>query len=219
MRTFFFSLLFALAAVSAGAQNRQEDFENRQPDSVKYYLAEFAPGRIVYKNGEYSTGKLNISTVDQTVRFISEDGEALALNDNDQVDRVTVGPYLFLRNGKEFAALVDMAGEVSLCMTRKVVFQRDVKKGAFGLTSETTNISSVSSASGVGVMHAFNTEAPFTVEEVPWIYRKGVFYPASKKAFQRAFPDRKEALQAYIAENKVDFNDFEDVQALFAALK
>ena len=132
-----FSLVALFLPFALLGQNKQLEFEATLPDSVKYYVPEFTAGSIVFTDGGFSTGKLNISVVDQTVRFVDKSGEILSLSNQDQVDRVVIGKYLFLKNGNEFAAVVRSADEASLVVTRNHGWQRGALTGVLcGLTME-----------------------------------------------------------------------------------
>ena len=73
------SLILALTIgnIALSGQSAQGDFEKQLPDSVKYYLPEFMEGRIIYKDGGFSTGRFNISTLDQTIRYMDSDEKVM----------------------------------------------------------------------------------------------------------------------------------------------
>lgn len=220
MKRLSFLIICALFPLQLLSQNKQLDFEATLPDSVKYYVPEFATGRIVYTDGGFSTGKLNICTVDQSVRFIDDKGEVMSLSNVAQVDRVSIGPFLFLKNGNEFAAVVSYAEDVSLVVTKKFVFERDKKKGAFGATSETTNISSVSSASSErGQVFAFSSDVEYRIDTTPYLYKKSRFYPVTKKNLLKFFPNQKEQVEAYLDSHPANFQRVEELEAFFASIK
>jgi len=219
MKKYFFLLALVLP-MALGAQNRQMEFESGLADSIKYYIPEFAKGRIVFLDGGFSTGMLNISTVDQTVRFVDKSGEILTLINQDQVDRVIIGPYLFLKKGKEFAAVVCADNEASLVVVRRFVFERDKKKGAFGSRSETTNISSVSSVSSEsGMTFNLSTTSEYKIITTPYLYRRNRFYSVTRKNLLKFFPEKKDAVSDYLDTHEIDFQNVEDLELLFRYLK
>ena len=211
-----FSLVALFLPFALLGQNKQLEFEATLPDSVKYYVPEFTAGSIVFTDGGFSTGKLNISVVDQTVRFVDKSGEILSLSNQDQVDRVVIGKYLFLKNGNEFAAVVRSADEASLVVTRRFVFERDKKKGAFGARSETTSISSIASASAEsGMQFNLSTTSEYRIDTVPFLYRKKRFYPVTRKNLLKFFPEKKDAVSAYLDSHNVNLQRVEEVELLF----
>lgn len=99
-------------------------------------------GRIIYKDGGFSTGRFNISTLDQTIRYMDSDEKVMGIKDNASVDRASIGGLLFIRYRTYYLAFsLDIDGTY-LCVSRRLVF-KDEKKGAFGSESSTGNIKEV----------------------------------------------------------------------------
>ena len=220
MKRLILALVGLVASLSLFAQTDLERFERQFPDSLIYVMPEFMPGRVVYKNGQYSNGIFNIATIDQTLRFRTDGGETLALKDNRDVDRVTIGKSLFLHLNNEYAQVVGVSDDVILCVTKKLVFKKDAKKGAFGMTSETTSISSVSNyTEELGSTYNLSSQAEHRMVQAPILVKKSRQYPFNRKSLEKLFPDKKAALADYLAANSVNFDNPADATALFSALK
>lgn len=220
MKRLILALVGLVASLSLFAQTDLERFERQFPDSLIYVMPEFMPGRVVYKNGQYSNGIFNIATIDQTLRFRTDGGETLALKDNRDVDRVTIGKSLFLHLNNEYAQVVGVSDDVILCVTKKLVFKKDAKKGAFGMTSETTSISSVSNyTEELGSTYNLSSQAEHRMVQAPILVKKNRQYPFNRKSLEKLFPDKKAALADYLAANSVNFDNPADATALFSALK
>lgn len=219
MKRLLFILLLCLSLASL-AQNSsmQAKFEATLPDSVKYVMPAFRPGRVVYKNGEYSNGVFNISTIDQSLRFM-QDGQELAVADLDDVDRVTIGGVLFFRQQNGFFGIVEQAGDVCLCVERRMLFD-DTKSGAYGRRSSTTNIKEMQSLhSDQGVDFDLSGEVRYTIQERALLYRNGKMYYPGKRQFIKLFPDKKDTIEAWTGDNKLDQDDYNSILALFSLLK
>ncbi len=211
--------LTLLSLLPLGAQSSQRDFEKNLPDSVKYYLPSFGQGRVVYKDGQFSNGIFNISTIDQTLRFIDEGGNVMALADDASVDRVSIDGMLFIKYRNGFLAFSLDIGDVYLCASRCLEF-KDSKKGAFGAESSTTNIKEVRKVEGFGgQIFDLDGNLNYTVKLYPYIYKNKVAYVPTHKLILRTFKDRTEKIDAYMAEHDVNFSDFDQVYALLAAIK
>ena len=219
MKKIIITALLLILPFAAFAQSELARIERELGDSVVYVVPAFQKGKVVYKNGEFATGDLNISIVDQTLRFKDGNGQILSVDDNNAVDRVTIGPMLFLHLGKEYAGVADSKGEVILCVVRKLEFKRDEKTGAYGMKSETTNIGRIGSMYDSGSIYDINLEAGYKVRETPVLVRKGRQYAFNKKSLEKLFPDKKAVLAEYLQANSVDFDSAQDAAALFAALK
>ncbi len=201
------------------AQSSQKDFEKNLPDTVKYYLPNFGEGRVVYKDGQFSKGKFNISTLDQTLRFIDEKGEVMSLTDANSVDRVSIDGMLFIKYQSNYMAFSLDIDDVYLCASKRLEF-KDSKKGAFGSESSTTNIKQASKIEGYGgQIFDLDGNLNYTVKLYPYIYKNKVAYVPSRKIILRTFKDRTEKIEAYLAEHDVNFNDFDQVYALLSAIK
>lgn len=212
-------LAIIIGSSTLSGQSAQGDFEKQLPDSVKYYLPEFMEGRIIYKDGGFSTAKFNISTIDQTIRFIDADGKVMGIKDNASVDRASIGGSLFIRYRTYYLAFALDIDGIYLCATRKLLFG-DEKKGAFGSESSTSNIKEIKRIEGQGgLIFDLNGNPSYEVRTIPFIYRNKVAYAPTKKLLLRFFKDQSDIINAYLDTNKVNFNDFNQVYQLMSAIK
>ena len=219
MKRVLVSVLCALCTLAAGAQSRQASFEAMLPDSVKYVLPAFAEGSLVYKDGGFSKGSFNISALDQTLRYIDTDGSEKAFYDDNVVDRVTIGGVLFIRPQASYLGIVGIWDEVMLCVEKRLKFD-DAKRGAYGTVSSTSNIKSIQVVgTGDGSQFHFDGDLRYEIKETPYLYRKGRVYVPTKKLLCKFFPDKKDRIENYLRENKVDFSVYPDVAKLMEGLK
>ncbi len=202
----------------AWAQSPQAEFEDSLADSVKYVLPEFGVGRVVYNNGEYSNGRFNISTLDQSLRYIGEGGKIMALTENDSVDRVTIGGMMFFRHNSTYVGVVRSVENVLLCSSRRMVFD-DAKTGAYGMKSSTTSISQIGRVeTGAGTLLNLNKASDYEIKVTPYIYRNNRFYGPTKKVLLKSFPDKAAQIEEYLNANDVNFSKLKDLEALFEAI-
>lgn len=207
------------ASATLSAQTPQEKFEQSLPDSVKYYLPQFEKGRIVYTDGGFSAGTFNIGTLDQTIRFVSEDKSILALTNMDEVDRVTIGAFLFIKNKSAFIAVADNCDGVLLGITKRLEIDNFSKKGAYGTESQTASVTTYGSIQATGNIFDLDTGGKHKVKQYPYIYYKNSAHIASKSSFLKAFPSHKAEITKYLTDNRVDFSSIDDVMMLFSYVK
>jgi hypothetical protein len=220
MKKLFSLFVFTLLFVPLFAQTEWEKFESQFPDSVVYVMPEFAPGRIYYRNGEFSNGVFNIAAIDQSLRFKDDEGKILSLVDNSDVARVTIGNKLFLHLSNGFAEVIDYCPEASLCVIRRLVFKKDAQKGAYGMKSETTSISSISHVSDdLGSTYNLSSTAEHRRTETLLLYAKKRTYTPSKKSFIKLFPGKIDFIESYLSVHEVDFDSVVDVLEFFSAVK
>ncbi len=214
-------ILIALSVIlgcmtNLSAQIEQPTDELPLPDSIKYVFPEFKPGFVVLKDGTRSSGTFNISTWYQELLFKDNDGNIQALADNAQVDMVTVGGTMFYYDKESYIGVMDIAGDVMLCSSRKLVFD-DRKEGAYGMKSATTATQSITiGQSSTGSIVHFTPDTEYWLKDEPYIYRKNKFQIPTKKVILKAFPSHADAIEAYFQEHNVNTASLDDLKALFA---
>ena len=111
-------------------------------------------------------GKLNICAVDQTLRFMDNDGQELA-SGADNINRVVVDDIVFVRIDGAFYRLYPISDEVTVAYRRDVEILRDVKQGAYGTQSRTSSIQEVSTFQTDGMMYTLKSSKnyPYNVSE------------------------------------------------------
>lgn len=225
MKKFLSIALFIFVGAGLSAQTvthkNTDDLTALLLDSVKYVQPEFASGRVIYKNGEQSNGAINISTVDQKVHFIDPSGKTLVITDNDEVSKVYIKGHTYMNSRYGYIEIHDIIDEILLGELRKVNFLEEEKTGAFGSKSQTTAITSINAVSAGGYMVDLSQyrNTPYIYKKTPYLCRKGLFYIANKKMFQKCFPDKKEFIETYCKEHDVNFSNVDEVKKLFNALK
>ena len=208
---------FCLLALSVRAQSAQADFEASLPDSVKYVMPAFGPGNILYKDGGFSRGSFNICTVDNTLRYIDTDKSEKVLADPSQVESVSISGVLFLHVQNMYLGVVGDYDDVLLCVQKRLVFD-DRKAGAYGTSSATSSIKTVGSSTDNGSTFRFSN-VKYDVKETPYLYKKGRIHVPSKKTLTKLFPAKKAEVEAYLQENRVEFSDYRQVEALLEKIK
>ena len=219
-------ILTASFALSTQAQNviqhkKGEDMTQHMLDSVKYVLPDFTAGIVIFRDGRTANGPLNISTISQKLLFISPQGEIQEVLNQNNIDRVSVKGRSFVQTKQGFVELLDIADNVILGSVKRVKFLESEKKGAFGTTSETTSVTTISSITTEGQRYelAQNVNTPYTYRVTPYLGRNGKFSYATKKYIMKCFPSKQDQIEAYLQEHKVDFENLDDVRALFEYLK
>lgn len=222
MRVFASLLAFVTSAVllTGQAQTSQMKFEKTVPDSVLYMMPNFQDGRVTFNNGDFSTGRFNICTLDQTLRYLDANGDAMVLADGASVELVNIGGTLFYHFKDLYIKSVDMAGEIILGVNRKMIIN-DAKRGAYGSESQTTNITQVNRVDDAanGIVYSFSGDVKYKMQERPYLVLKNKVYEASKGSLNKCFPDKKDFIKTYLKEHKVHWNNVEEIKALFDLLK
>ena len=218
-------LLLGATALFAQEQNvihheRGEDLQQYLLDSIKFVIPEFESGIITFHDGNFSRGPVNISTIEQRVYFIGTDGKYQVLTNEDQVSRVSIKGRTFIKSKYGYIDLLKMSGDVALGAVRRVSFFETEKKGAYGMVSQTTSVTTIGTLQQGGQMYTLGVDqtTPFKYSVTPYLYKNSKVYLSNKKNFLKCFPDKKEAIEQYLKDHNVDFERLDDVTGLFDAI-
>ena len=226
IKSLFFLLFLCGCMLSASAQDkvehrRGEDLQPYLLDSVKFVVPAFQPGVITFSDGTFSRGPVNISTIEQRIYFISPEGQHQVLANEDQVSRVYIKGRSFVKTKYGYVELVETLDEVALGAVRRTSFFETEKKGAYGMASQTTSVTTIGSFQQAGQLYTLGVDqaTPFKYKVIPYLCKDDRTYLSNKKNFQKCFPDKKALIEQYLKDHSVDFENFEDVKGLFEALR
>ena len=224
----FVLLLLTVTAFAAQGQDGQdvvrhqrgEDLQQYLLDSVKFVVPEFQSGIITFTDGGFSRGPVNISTIEQRVYFVSPEGQYQVLANEDQVSRVSLKGRTFIKSKYGYVEILRTAGDVSLGAVRRTSFFETEKKGAYGMASQTTSVTTIGSLQANGTMYTLGVDqsTPFKYKIIPYLYKDGKVLISNKKNFQKCFPDKKAEIESYLKDHSVDFENIDDVTALYEFL-
>ncbi len=189
----------------------------------QYKYPEFISSRIYLKNGDTAIGRLNFNFFDQTIRYINEKKDTVAIKNESDVSYITIkSDTFFYDNGfYEWGA----TSAVARLAVKHVYKQGEVRQiGAFGTASPAKNVQTIDRILGsTWVPLSSNEELVFNRETTYYIsLLKGLqndFVQVNKKNINRLqdlFP--KKDVAGFIKENKSDLNKEEDVLDLFIYL-
>lgn len=217
----FLALSVCLSSFSQEMLTKAEAIQRSFPDSVKYVLPAFDKGRIIYSNGEFSAGKFNIDSHCQKILFLDETGSVKQLDNDSDVSKIYIGNSVFYRTGGRFITFIGEYGDVYFMAAKVLEIKDREKKGAFGMTSETTNITQYGTMYSGGQIYDLEqfSQIKYSVRFYPYLNIGGRFYPMTKKKLMKTFPEKKDAIEEYFSKNVVDLGKQEDVNALIAFIK
>ena len=177
----------------------QGAFAQSIPDSVYYLRPAFGQGMVYFYGQSPAQGKLNICALDNTLRFIDNNGTELAAADSKDILKVVIEGVTYLHSGGIFYQLFPAATEYGIALERTVTILRDVKTGAFGTTSQTSSIREYSTFYADGVAYNIGSDkvSPYTVSETLFLYRGTSVMAFNKRQLKRLFPERKADIDAW----------------------
>ena len=197
---FRYGLLALFLALAAPLGLRaQEAARKAIPDDVFYLMPEFCQG-VVYLRGQApAQGKMNICAVDNTLRFLDEDGTELEASGADNIVKVQLDTVWFLRSRGIFYRMYPATFDMGVALKRDVRVQTDTKQGAYGGSSQTSSIREYSSLYTESGIYKLNTNKtfPYQVSETLFLYKGEGVYPLTKNNLKKLFPGRKADIEAW----------------------
>ena len=211
----FFSLLMLLSLATFSLRG-QEKSATRIPDEDFYLMPSFAPGTVYLRGQSPAQGTVNICAVDQTLRFIDESGTELTANDQDAISRVQIDTVWFMRGGGAFYRMYPVNFELGIALRRDTKITRDVKKGAYGMTDQTSSITQYRSLYTDSSSKLLNSEQPiyYRVSETVCLYYRDAIVKFNKGSLKKVFPNHKDEIDAYFKSGKPHPSTVEEARAI-----
>ena len=191
-------------------------------DDALYLMPSFGQG-LVFFNGQSAPvpGNLNICALDNTLRFIGDDGNELVANDNASVARVVIEGVTFLRYKDAYYRLYPVTLESGYAILRQVKLERPGNQDSYGTLTETSSSRAYRSISSDGVSYDLEQarQFPHTVTEILFLYKGKSILPFNKKNLGSCFPSQKASIEAYFKEGHRVPDTLEEAQAMFKVLQ
>lgn len=201
-RLYLLLSLVILAPMSLLGQT-QTSLKEIIPNDIYYLMPSFGKG-VVYLRGKYpAEGKLNICALDNTLRFIDDDGKELEASGLEDVMKVVIDTVWFMRADDVFYRMYPVTPDIGVAQERKIVVIRGAKKGAYGDVSQTSSIREFGSYNSHGYTYDLQSglEVPYKVETYIRVYHFDVVYPLNKKTLRKLFPEKKAQIDAWLKVN------------------
>ena len=212
MKKFFLLLALLAAPLSVWAQDTPG--HGGIPDDVYYLMPSFGDGYVYFRGQMPAQGKLNICALDQTLRFIDNDGKELQASDPENILKVVIGTVSFLHHEDIFYRMYPLSADMGVAVERKVHIIRGAKEGAYGASTQTSSVKQYGAIVSDGYMYKLGSEkVPYEMTETVCIYKGQSVLPVSKKNLRKLFPDRKAEIDAWFKAGNALPRDVEGVMA------
>lgn len=183
-----------------------------------YRFAQFTEGIVTMKYGSKSRARLNFHIFKGEMQFIDPKGDTLAIAQAEFVDNINIGATAkFIYSDKVCYELIGESTAGKLGKRIKILIAND-KKTAFGQSDPTGSNLQVSDVmfDRRTISLNYDVEVRKTTTYY-WVDSKNNLSPATRKnAIKLVEKPKQPKLQAYIDENKINFNNEEDLGKLLA---
>ena len=210
-------LLLCLAAPLA--LRGQETAVKAIPDEDFYLMPAFSEGMIYLRGQGPAQGMINICAADQSLRYIDDSGTELSAADADAIIRVQIDTAWFLRSEGAFYRMYPVTSEMGVALKRELKILRDVKKGAYGMSDQTSSIRQYSTLYTDGAAQQLNRNqaTAYTVSETVCLYYRDAVFRMTKANLKKIFPDRKAEIDDYFKSGKTLPTTVDAARTLIAA--
>lgn len=183
----------------------QETNTHGIPPEVYYLMPAFGDGMVIFDGQTPAQGKLNICALDNSLRFLDENGKELEASDETHIVRVRIDTVQFLRNQGVYYRMYPLRFGLGtgIALRRDIKIQREAKVGAYGASTETSAVTKHNSIYVDGISYNIEDdtkERPYTVEELLFLYDNDRILPFTKKRILKLFPERKAEIEAWFAD-------------------
>jgi hypothetical protein len=198
-----------------------EDLADNSSGIPIYKYATFTKGRVYLKDGDSSGGRLNLNYLSGTMDFLGPKGDTMYLSEPELIKYVIIDKDTFYYDNG-FIELLEQNNTARLGMKTRIRFADKRKIGAFGLSSNTTNIESKDAILDNNRVYKLRYNEDIVLREETTYYisdKKTAFVDATRKNVLNLFSEKKKQLSAYFDANDVQMKKESDLNALMAYLE
>lgn len=181
------------------------------PITEIFQYPHFVTGKVVFKDGLATEGRLNYNSLIAEVEFIDSNGDTLALANEKTIRHILISKDTFYYD-EGYLRLI--SGSAVIKLAAKVFFKEFIQKpGSYGLSTATTATNTLSSVLERR-SYGLNTNQEMVLVKSTLYFigdRFNKFLFADRKSILKIFPKRKIDIEDYLAKNPVDFNSEKDL--------
>ena len=196
-----------------------QNAEKVVPMNVKYRYEKFQPGTVSFYNGKTSNGQLNYNILLGDIQFVDRTRDTLSLAEKQTIKQIKIGNDTFFYDEKHgYLEVVQEYPPVKLAVHQQFIPISQEKTGGFGQSTGTSAVRQYGTVStdGAGI-HKLEQKGDVLIAKKTTyllIDKNQRVRGANKSGILRLFNKDKKAINTYLEEHKIDFNQAEDLQSL-----
>ena len=186
------------------------------PDQAKYLLPSFTAGTASLRSGGSVRSRFNYNFLLDEMQFLDPKGDTLVIVDPATIKKIAIDSIIFYYD-KVFLKEIEKAGTYKLAVQESLVQIPDKSEGAFGTKTSTAAIDAYATIDAEGKQFKLVVKQDVLFIKAANFYLGDAydhFFRASKKAFTNVFSSKKEGLNRYIKDEKINFNNESDLKKL-----
>ncbi|HEX8334812.1 MAG TPA: hypothetical protein VF622_19465 [Segetibacter sp.] len=182
---------------------------------------DFTMGKVFFKEGGQASARLNYNLLVGQIQFINTNGDTLSLDNEYSIREITIGKDIFYFD-KVYLKLVNGTEKVKLAFTERIKISDKLKSGGYGQPLSTSSVNSLSSVTDGSRVIKLNVNQQLILATDKKFYigdRFNHFAPLNKKNLMKMFSKQQNAIEEYLRENSINFNEEIDVLKLLSFLQ
>ncbi|MPR32477.1 hypothetical protein [Salmonirosea aquatica] len=189
------------------------------PTAANYLYPKFVSGAVQLRNGQTHTVPLNYHLLLREIQFINPTGDTLSLANVQTVRQININNDVFAydQNGTALHVMADYGG-VKLALHHSLQVANVDKEVAYGQSSSLSSVNSYSSyPTGSGAIAKLEMKGDVVFSRRDLLYlinQNGLSLAPSRKTVLKLYPRHKAAINDYLQEHTVRYNEAEDLQKL-----
>jgi hypothetical protein len=179
-----------------------------------YVFPAFIEGTVKQKSGEVNKAFLNYNSLTEEMIF-EQSGQKMALDKIEEIDTVYIENKKFIPAGKVFYEVVTNT-PVALFIQHKSDLIPPGSETGFG-TSQTSAITNVNDLKNSGIAYKLKLPDDYkiTLKKIYWLKKNNNYYLVKAiKNVLDLFPEKADAIKAYVKANKIDLKNSDDAMKL-----
>ena len=191
--------------------------------SWPYMYDEFQDGSLIWNGGKENGGKYNINLADKKLHFI--EGAYIKVANMTDVLTVRIGQDVYQNAAGEMLKVLSMSGKSLVLEAQDIDYAAlNETGGAYGSSSTTIGTTALSSLEGIGGTNSstninhmelkMNKESGKALSLISkkYLFVKGRKIKAARKDVMDVPGLDKDAVKAFLKENKIKWNNVADLQ-------
>lgn len=182
-----------------------------------YFFPAFTKGTAILKNGSTSAQKFNYNCLLDELQFLSASGDTLAIAEPALLRKVEIDSQVYYYE-KGYLRQIAKTDKYTLALKERIFPADRRKASAYGGTSGTSAIDNYSNIYRDGRFFKLESKEEILFKKQQQFFLGNIydhFIVADKRGFHDVFADKRNIISDYIKQEKINFNDPEDIKKLF----
>lgn len=183
---------------------------------VKFRYPDFVSGNISFKDGTHSEAPLDFNLLNEEMQFIDAKGDTLSLDNEATIKYITINNDTFYYS-KGYLELIAGNSLVKLAKKQRLKIGDVRKIGGYDQASPVSAITSYSSINNGSQLTSLTQRADILLSKETTYFigdNYNHFLPANKKNIMKVFGKKEAAIDKFLEENTIKYNNQNDLKKL-----